>query len=213
VTVVQNNVYVTGNNSLLVFHLDDILGAQDGAKVTNIGKMNLTVKPSFCFSTENTLYVGEFYDGEEYKTVSSHHVTTPTGEAHYALTAAYALDPFGMPVSETPDYYISTRNKVQGFAVSGNTYMLSSSYGLASSELDFYNGLSDNGSTIEIADQTRPLYYLDSSTHTKTVAMPAMSEGLDVVGNRVVISFESACNKYLFGKLFFADKLVSYPIG
>jgi hypothetical protein len=42
--------------------------------------------------------------------------------------------------------------------------------------------------------------------------MPAMSEGLDIVGDRVVILFESACNKYLFGKLFFADKLVSYPI-
>ena len=42
--------------------------------------------------------------------------------------------------------------------------------------------------------------------------MPAFSEGLDIVGDRVIISFESACNKYIVGKLFFANKVVSYPI-
>ena len=58
-----------------------------------------------------------------------------------------------------------------------------------------------------------PLYYLDSSNHQKTVKMPAFSEDLDVVGDRVIVSFESACNKYVVGKLFFADKVISYPIG
>ncbi|MBQ9806113.1 MAG: hypothetical protein IJW49_06380 [Clostridia bacterium] len=212
VAVVKDLVYVTGTNSLLIFDLNDIMSAEDGAKVANIDKFIIDVTPSYCFATDEMLYVGEFYDGEKYKTDQTHHVTTASGEKHYALTAAYSLNEEGRPLSNTPDLYISTRNKVQGFAVSGNTYILSSSYGLASSELDFYGGLTGSGTTIEIEDKIVPLYHLESSTHIKTVSMPAMSEGLDVVGNRVVISFESACNKYIFGKIFFADKLVSYPV-
>ena len=212
VAVVDEIVYVTGNDSLLIFKLSDILNAKDGDSVANVGEFPVDVTPSFCFANNGMLYVGEFYDGENYKTDESHHVTASLGERHYALTAAYSLDGAGTPISNTPDYYISTRNKVQGFAVSGSTYILSSSYGLSSSELDFYNGLTDSGKTIDIDGKVAPLYHLDSSTHTKTVDMPAMSEGLDVVGDRVVISFESACNKYIFGKLFFATNLISYPI-
>jgi len=212
VAVAQDLVYVSGEDSMLIFNLSDILNATDGTKVKNVGEFPVDVSPSFCFATDDVLYVGEFYDGEKYKTDESHHVTAVSGEKHYALTAVYSLNDRGEPISITPDYYISTRNKVQGFAVSGNTYILSSSYGLASSELDFYNGLTASGKTIEIANKIVPLYHLDSSTHTKTVTMPAMSEGLDIVGDRVVISFESACDKYIFGKLFFADKLVSYPV-
>jgi hypothetical protein len=74
----------------------------------------------------------------------SHHFTTPAGEKHFALAATYTLGENGLPLSESPDCYISIRDKVQGLAVRGNTFILSSSYGLTSSELDFYNGLTDN---------------------------------------------------------------------
>lgn len=212
VTVVKDIVYVTGSDSLLIFNLDDILAAKDGDSVTNVGEFPINVIPAFCFTTDNKLYVGEFYDGVHYTTDPTHHVTTTTGEQHYALTAVYSLDETGALISEIPDYYISTRTKVQGFAVSGDTYILSSSYGLASSELDFYNGLTDSGRTIDIAGKVAPLYHLDSTTHTKNLSMPAMSEGIDIVGDRVIISFESACNKYFFGKFFFATDVVSYPV-
>ena len=212
ISVVKKNVYVTASKSLLIFDLDDLLNAQNEDRVANVGEFKVDIKTSFCFANNETLYVGEFYDGEKYKTDVSHHFTTPSGEKHCALAAAYTLGENGMPLSESPDCYISIRDNVQGLAVRGNTFILSSSYGLTSSELDFYNGLTDNGSKVTISEQEYPLYYLDSATHTKTVTMPAMSEGLDIVGDRVVILFESACNKYLFGKLFFADKLVSYPI-
>jgi hypothetical protein len=69
-----------------------------------------------------------------------------------------------------------------------------------------------DGATISISGKEVPLYYLDSSNHLKTVNMPAFSEGLDIVGDRVIISFESACNKYFFGKFFFATDVASYPV-
>jgi hypothetical protein len=42
--------------------------------------------------------------------------------------------------------------------------------------------------------------------------MPVFSEGLSIKDGKIVISFESACNKYVIGKLFFATKVVSYPV-
>lgn len=212
VTVVKSIVYITGDNSLLAYDLSTILSAKDGDRISYLFEKELNVKSSYCFSTEEYLYVGEFYDGNKYKTDESHHLTTPAGDAHYALTAVYTLDANGLFLYEDPTFYLSTRNKVQGFAVSGDTYVLSSSYGLTSSELDFYNGATDNGATITLDGKEYPLLYLDSATHRETVSMPAFSEGLDVVDDRVIISFESACNKYVVGKLFFADKLISYPI-
>ena len=212
VSVIKNLVYLTGSDSLLIFNLSDILAAKDGDKVAYVDEFPIDVIPAFCFTSDNKLYVGEFYDGVHYTTDPTHHVTTTTGEQHYALTAVYSLDETGALISEIPDYYISIRNKVQGFAVSGDTYILSSSYGLPSSELDFYNGLTPSQKTIEIAGKTTPLYHLDSTTHTKNLSMPAMSEGIDIVGDRVIISFESACNKYFFGKFFFATDTTSYPV-
>ncbi len=58
-----------------------------------------------------------------------------------------------------------------------------------------------------------PLYYLDSTNLKKEVQLPCFSEELCVVGDRVYISFESACNKYIIGKPFFATYIASYPIG
>ena len=112
----------------------------------------------------------------------------------------------------TPNQIISVRDQVQGFAVKDDVYMLSSSWGVSTSTLDFYKGLTDSNTTVTVNNREVPLFYLDSSNHTKTVDMPAFSEDLTVIGDRVLISFESACNKYVIGKLFGANKLVSYPI-
>ena len=42
---------------------------------------------------------------------------------------------------------------------------------------------------------------------------PAMSEGLDFYEGRVITLTESASNKYIFGKFFFANKIVGLEIG
>ena len=39
-----------------------------------------------------------------------------------------------------------------------------------------------------------------------------MSEDLDYYDGKVITLFESACDKYIFGKFFFANKIVSLDI-
>ena len=46
-----------------------------------------------------------------------------------------------------------------------------------------------------------PLYYLDSSCLVNEVKAPPMSEELVCLDGRIIVFCESACNKYVFGKL------------
>jgi len=102
---------------------------------------------------------------------------------------------------------------VQGFAVAeGGKVAVSTSWGLNASHLEIHSELKDSGRTIGVSGKEVPLYYIDSTTRLKDVTMPAFSEGLSIgKDGKIVISFESACNKYIIGKLFFATKVVSYP--
>lgn len=205
-------VYVASESKLIIFRYADLKSAKDGDRVASIGTFAVDTEASFCFADENCIYVGEFYRPVDYETDPTHHVTTPSGDAHKALVSCYPLAEDGSIADVYPLYSISIRDQVQGFAIKGDTVILSSSWGLSSSKLDFYNGMTHDGTMIDVSGKSVPLYHLDSSTHVKTVDMPSFSEGLAIVGDRVVISFESACNKYIIGKLFFANRLVSYPI-
>ena len=205
-------VYVASESKLIIFRYADLKNAKNGDRVASIGIFKVDTKASFCFADDTHIYVGEFYRAESYETDKDHHFVTPTGDSHKAIVSCYALASDGSLADEYPVYSISIRDQVQGFAVKDDVFVLSSSWGVSTSKLDFYNGKKDTGTMINVSGKEVPLYYLDSSNHEKTVNMPAFSEGLDVVGDRVIISFESACNKYIVGKLFFADKVVSYPL-
>ena len=67
-------------------------------------------------------------------------------------------------------------------------------------ELD---GANDSGKTLDGAR----VYYLDDLAYE--VSGPAMAEGLDYLDGGVITLTESASNKYIFGKLFFAYYIVS----
>ncbi|MBQ2734609.1 MAG: hypothetical protein IJD75_03960 [Clostridia bacterium] len=212
ITSAKDFVYIASEGKLYIFSLSQLKSAESGDKVSPIGIFPVDTEASFCFANDTHLFVGEFYKAEDYEIDHSHAYTTPAGDEHRALISCYPLNEDGSITDEYPLYSISVTSWVQGFAVKGDTYMVSRSWGLNSSTLEFYEGLKDSGKTIDVSGKEVPLYYLDSSNHQKTVKMPAFSEDLDVVGNRVIVSFESACNKYIVGKLFFADKVISYPI-
>lgn len=205
-------VYVASESKLIIFRYADFRNAENGERVQSISTFEVDTEASFCFSDGAFLYVGEFYRAENYETDPSHYFTTPDGSQNRALMSAYPLSPDGSLADAYPAYSLSIPHQVQGFAIQGETVMLSRSWGVSSSSLDFYNGMKDSGQTIDVSGKPVPLYYLDSTNHEKTVKMPAFSEGLAVEGDRVLISFESACDKYVVGKLFFANQIVSYPI-
>jgi len=193
-----DTVYIASDNKIFTIPLESVLNAKSGDTL-DIGEgTKVNNEASFAYTDDTYLYVGEFHDGGKYN-IAGHENETAEG-THYAICTAYALDDLATPVK-----VYSIRNKVQGicFAPDGKVVM-STSYGLKDSVYYVYrlDQATDSGKTFDGA----PLYYLDHLE--KEVKGPAMSEGLDYRNGKVITLTESASNKYLFGKLFFANKIV-----
>ena len=198
---------------LYVFDWNEALNAEDGASVKPIKTFEVDTSSSFCFSDDEYIYVGEFYRPDAYETLESHYYTTPAGDENKAILSAYPLNADGAIIGEYPEFSISIPAQVQGFAVTKEGKIaVSTSWGLTSSHLEIHSGKKDSGTTISVSGKEVPLYYIDSTTRERDIVMPTFSEGLAILGDQIAISFESACNKYIIGKLFFATKVVSFPM-
>lgn len=224
VTVTGDRVYVTNSNTLMLFSLEKLIQCgNDGTSAGIEHIYNVDNNSSFVFSDEKYLYVGEFYREQNYKTEEHHHYTTPNGVENKAIVSRYALDESGLlpqDGQQYPEFCISIPEFVQGFAEKDGVIMLSRSYGLINSFLDYHNKLGDDGKTITVkfkgnpdAEQkTVPLYYLDGTTLARSLTLPSFSEDLAIVGDRVAVTNEASANKYFVGKLFGAHKVYTFPI-
>ena len=108
----------------------------------------------------------------------------------------------------------SIRNKVQGFCVTENgTIVLSTSQSFYSSEYYIYNQ-SDirkaEKNIVKCKEIDVPLYLLDNPS--KIIKGTCMSEDLSYYNGKVYTLTESACNKYILGKFFFAYDIFSLDI-
>ena len=83
--------------------------------------------------------------------------------------------------------------------------MLSISHGLTSSEYQVYTEGASTGTYKDV-----PLKVL--SSYDYVIKGPAMSEDLSYYDGKVYTLTEAACNKYFFGKFFFANKINSLDI-
>jgi hypothetical protein len=201
-------VYLACNSKVYVYRLADFLNGKDGDTVALVASYKVDTPASFCFVLGNELLVGEFYEPVKYETDPTHHYTTPEGDVNHAIVSSYTILGDGS-LTDTPNYHISLPDRVQGFAVNKDGIIaLSCSWSINSSKLIFFDNVQKADKEIT---EGVPLYYVGEKNLIKTVRMPAMSEGLDLMGDRVIISFESACNKYIFGKFFFAFDVASYP--
>ena len=221
VTRIGDYLYVSDNANekegkygiLYIYDFNALQQAKDGDGIKAIGTFNLDTAGSFCFSDGQYIYVGEFYRPVDYETKESHYFTTPAGDENKAILSAYPVDEKGNIVGEYPSFSVSIPAQVQGFAkMPDGKVAFSTSWGLNASHLEIHSEMKDSGKTIGVSGKEVPLYYVDSTTRIKDVSMPAFSEGLSIKDGKIVISFESACNKYIIGKLFFATKVVSYPV-
>lgn len=223
VTCTDKYVYITGDCVLLQFELDDIFSPPEGG-----AKVNRTIavdnNASFCFNDGTNLYVGEFYREQNYKTSESHHYTTPNGAENKAIASCYNLADFELKAFASlqpyPLYCISIPDLVQGFAVHGDTIVMSRSYGLKNSALDFHADKKLSDKLVDVTFEKNVsalaakalLYYVDDTTLDRTITLPAFSEDITIVDDRVVVTNESCANKYFVGKLFGANKVYSFPI-
>lgn len=224
VACTKNNVYIANDYAVLRIELDKLKAAKSSGKVAVAQVIPVDNRAAYCFSDDNYLYVGEFYRAGNYETEKSHYYTTPEKEDNKAIVSCYSLDDQGMICADGaqpyPEYCISVTGLVQGFAVKDGTYMLSRSYGLVDSKLEYHTAPINTEAKITVSFKKNeaalkkevPLFYLGGKTLYRTLTLPSFSEDITIVDNRVVVTNEASANKYIVGKLFGADKVYSYPI-
>lgn len=198
IALTGDTVYISNGSKLYVFDLSDVLSAKDG-EVVDIGAgFEVNSAASFVYADENYVYVGEFNNPDEEQ--KEHIYNTPDGTNH-SIIERYTHDNL-----ETPDKIYSIGDYAQGvcFTPDGKI-VLSTSYGLTSTIYYVYNESDaiDSGNVIDGA----PVYFLGECV--RKVSGPAMGEDLDWYDGKIITLTESASNKYIFGKLFFADDIVA----
>ena len=167
-------------------------------------------RSSTCYVYDGYLWVGEYADEYSYTTKESHHLT----DNNPSLILAYKIDETkenGI-VSTTPEKILSVRNHLQGFAFDENSIYLSTSCGLDNSILEAHeNDLNKEADTSLLINNTNvPVWILDTSSKQYEITMPPMSEEMTFKKNDLYIMFESASNKYIFGKFFKQDYIYAF---
>lgn len=209
VAICGEYVYISSGDKLHALKLDSVLNAKNGDDVEITESIPVNNQASFVFSDGSYIYVGEFHDGGAY--VTEHPYETPDG-TYYAIVSKYAketVEAYDKDTNPTlpPEKIYSIRNKVQGicFTPEGKV-MMSTSYGLSDSVYYVYNEADavSSGKTFDGA----PVYYLCETT--QIIKGPAMSEDLDCKNGKIYTMTESASDKYIFGKFFFANKIIAF---
>lgn len=191
-----NNIYIANGSKIYTIDLAEVLRSENGAEI-QIGKGTpVNNNASFVFCDQEYLYVGEFNYGDSYK--CSHLYQTKEG-LHKAIVTKYSLNDLTTPLK-----IYSIRDKVQGIAFVDGYVVMSTSYGVADSVYYIYNEADafDSGETLDGAK----VYYLEECI--KEFNGPAMGEDLDVYNGKIMTLTESASDKYIFGKFFFANDVV-----
>jgi hypothetical protein len=197
VSCCKENAYLVSDDKIFTIPLSTLLNAKN-KDVIEIGEGTpVNNQASFSYCDDNYLYVGEFHDGGTY--ITNHPYQTNDG-MFYAIVSKYDLNDLTKPIK-----IYSIRNKVQGicFTPDGKV-ILSTSFGLADSHYYVYNEADAINSNLTL--DGAPVYYLNNCI--RDVKGPAMAEGLDYYQGKIITLTESACNKYIFGKFFFANKIV-----
>ena len=197
-------VYLCRGSQISVISLEDVMNAQDKITITESHKMINTA--SCCFADDKYLYVSEFASSGSYE--KDHYVETNDG-TYSGICSVYSLDDL-----DTPLWVYSIRNKVQGLCVTDSgSIVLSTSQSFKSSEYYIYKKenirKSDNDYVYQ-EGKSVPLYILDNPSNM--ILGPCMSEDLSYYKGKVYSLTESACNKYILGKLFFAYNIFSLDI-
>ena len=218
VTLFNDFVYIATDTGEDVTYCDmySLTDIRDGdGKATMIDRIKIPNRLAYCSVYGNQLYVGAFYrEGSVYLTPESHHYTTANGEKNTALMMVFTLDETtGKPVSATPEHIYSTTSNVQGMcSTDSGKIVLSTSWALNPSKLFVYDVTKAEQTTITLDGQTYDMTVLDGACLTETITAPPMAEELVCENGRVTVMCESACMKYIYGKLTSGNYAYSIPI-
>lgn len=199
-----DNVYIADGSKVYVLSLKALLAA-DGKielkKSFSTKFTNFSHSASFAYANGDYVYIGEFHDGGQYITKNKIEMD---GITHYSICSVFHKDDLTKPVK-----IYSLPNKVQGFCLTDDgTVVLSTSYGLANSQYYIYMPEAIKKHPNDY--HGIPVYFLGEPT--KLVKGPAMSEDLSYANGKVYCMTESACDKYIFGKFFFANSIYTLDV-
>ena len=208
-------VYITGDEGCDVFLLSDFVDGKGESKM--LGTVATPIGPAYCNVHDGKFYAGSFYRAGNYETPEWQRMTTPAGDENKSVIVMYNIDDAACDtfyISPSLSAVYSTTELVQGMTFIGDEMVLSTSYGIASSHLKFYNtaNLVAGEFTLDGSNQPVPLFHLDSSCLAKDITAPPMSEEIVYLDGKIYIMTESASNKYIFGKFTGATHLYAYNV-
>ena len=201
-------IYLAGDDGVDVFSFTDIMMGRDARM---LGTIPTGHDMAFCSFQDGYLFAGNFYFPEHYETPVHHRITTPAGDQNTSLITVFrADDSFEFGIDPAAVAAISAPEKVQGMCFTEDQIVLSISWSLTDSNLLYYAADEERVGTVEVLSGEVPLYYLDSANLVHTAVLPPMSEELVYRNGRVEVMCESACNKYIFGKLIRGWQVFAY---
>lgn len=197
-----NWVYIANASKLYTLRLSDLMNATDGS-VIDIGfGIPVNNSASYVYCDEDYIYVGEFHHtaGGYFK----EHKLDDSDEIINGIVTKYThntIRSYDGHTDPTPEAIYAVRDRVQGvcFTPDGQI-VLSTSYGrFNDSHFYVYSAADclDTGKTLGGV----PVFELGECVNE--IKAPPMSEDLDWYDGKVITVYETASNKYFYGKLFF----------
>ena len=201
-------IYLAGDDGIDVFSLEQVIMGGDAYM---LGTIPTGHDMAFCSFHDGYLFAGNFYYPEHYETPAHHRIVTPAGDHNTSLITVFRADEnaeFGIDANAVAA--ISAPDKVQGMCFTDDEIVLSISWSLTNSNLLYYAPYAEPVGTVQVLSGEVPLYFLDSDCLTHTAVLPPMSEELVYRDGKVEVMCESACNKYIFGKLIRGWRVFEY---
>ncbi|HEX5476960.1 MAG TPA: hypothetical protein VFX09_03815 [Burkholderiales bacterium] len=171
---------------------------------------------------DKRVWVGEFVLESKAKGGERHHLHDRSGADQYAWISGYDLDEneniagLANNPAPPPAAILSVREKVQGLAFLDGHAILSISYGRKNkSTLAVYadplKAKDPPHTTVTLAGQSVPVWFLDAKNLVRDITLPPMTEGITPLDHQLGMLFESGAAKYQNGGLGPLDTLVFIP--
>lgn len=207
VTIQGDLIYLSSSKQLLRFDLREFLGTPAGESLRAHSADQADNNSSFCNDADGIIWLGEFARyrllGKKFKTHKNHHMKDRADVKKRAVVYGYAPEDM-----KTPRFALSIRQEIQGICITDNFIYLSKSYGRRNLSLlvKYDNPLAEAPhDTIPISGDSPheqreiPLWFLDGKNYKNDFELPPMAEGIEIIGGKLHVVFESAAKKFLEG--------------
>lgn len=227
-TVSKDYVWIASENYLFPLKVSDLVKAKNNDEIRFTHQIPVPVEAAYNVYDEGILWVGEFYEAKAYPTDPSHHLVNRNGDTQYAWMIGYNLQASDDFLSKkqwsgkademaTPDYVLSTTDKVQGAIVQKKGITLSTSYGRANDSVlyRYEHPLKEAPhGTVTVGGKEVPLWFLDGAQSKPRESIEAipMPEGIVVVGRELYVLFESGANKYRYTTTYPMDRMLKIDL-